>query len=257
MFTDKSPWSNRNTNAKTAKQHTEDMEKKYPNEITECVKKSIVYGGPDRAPKNTESSAQPTFTFDNIDSVAAAEKYANGKTAILNFASYKNPGGKFLDGSIAQEECLCHASFLYNVLRKMTGYYDYNNQHKNRALYTNRGIYTPDMIFTDGDKSFQADVITVPAPNKKAAQKYCDVDEAENLAHLHARIEFIRRIAEENNVTTLILGAFGCGVFGQEPRMVANAIDEIFKHSSIKNVILAVPGKNENATTFRRIFKHK
>jgi uncharacterized protein (TIGR02452 family) len=139
----------------------------------------------------------------------------------------------------------------------MTGYYDYNNQHKNRALYTNRGIYTPDMIFTDGDKSFQADVITVPAPNKKAAQKYCDVDEAENLAHLHARIEFIRRIAEENNVTTLILGAFGCGVFGQEPRMVANAIDEIFKHSSIKNVILAVPGKNENATTFRRIFKHK
>ena len=34
----------------------------------------------------------------------------------LNFASYKNPGGKFMDGSSAQEECLCHESILYEVL---------------------------------------------------------------------------------------------------------------------------------------------
>ena len=158
---------------------------------------------------------------------------------------------------MAQEECLCHESFLYNVLKEMSGYYEHNRTDKNRALYRNRGIYSPNIIFEKNDGTFSVDVITVAAPNRKAAEKYCNVSEADNLAHLHARIEFIRRIAEENNVNTLILGAFGCGVFGQEARIVANSIQEIFKTSSIKQIILAVPGKNENVNAFRRTFKQK
>lgn len=255
MFTDKSPWANRNKNAKLAQQHTEDMEEKYSEKIKDSISHSIIYGTPDKIPANTTSDAEPTFIFDNIDSASAAAKHAQGKTAILNFASYKNPGGKFIEGSAAQEECLCHESFLYNVLKEMPGYYEYNRQNKNRALYHNRGIYTPDVIFEKDGETFTADVITVAAPNRKAAEKYCNIEEAENLAHLHARIEFIRRIAEENKVETLILGAFGCGVFGQEARIVANSIREIFRYTSIKNIILAVPGKNENVNAFRRVFK--
>lgn len=257
MYTDKGPWINRNQNAKLAKTHTEDMAKKYSTEIKECIKASKIYGGPDTKPTNREHNTETTFIFDNIDSVAAAKKHKDGTTAILNFASYKNPGGKFFEGSIAQEECLCHASFLYNVLKEMAGYYEYNNQNKNRALYKNRAIYSPNVIFHDGDDTFTADVITSAAPNVKAAQKYCDVEEAENLAHLHARLEFIRRIAEDNNVDTLILGAFGCGVFGQDARVVANSIYEIFKKTSIKKIILAVPGKNQNVNAFKRVFKTK
>ena len=41
------------------------------------------------------------------------------KIAVLNFASFKNPGGMFYNGSSAQEESLCHESFLYNVLKKI------------------------------------------------------------------------------------------------------------------------------------------
>ena len=257
MYTDKSPWTNRNKNAKLAQQHTKDMEEKYSEKIKESISRSIIYGTPDRKPANNIADAEPTFVFDNIDSASAAEKYADGKTAILNFASYKNPGGKFLEGSMAQEECLCHESFLYNVLKEMSGYYEHNRTDKNRALYRNRGIYSPNIIFEKNDGTFSVDVITVAAPNRKAAEKYCNVSEADNLAHLHARIEFIRRIAEENNVNTLILGAFGCGVFGQEARIVANSIQEIFKTSSIKQIILAVPGKNENVNAFRRTFKQK
>ena len=136
----------------------------------------------------------------------------------------------------------------------MTGYYAYNNENKNKALYKNRGIYSPNVIFEHDGKTFTADVITVAAPNKKAAQKYCSVEDEENLAHLHARIEFIRRIAEHKNVETLILGAFGCGVFGQDPTSVASAIKEIFKKSSVKTIVLAVPGKNNNAIIFKNTF---
>lgn len=255
MYTDQNPWNNRNKNAERAKKHTEEMAKKYAKEIKETIAHSIIYGGPDRAPTNNSTDVEPTFIFDNIDSASAAEKYTDGKTAILNFASYKNPGGKFIDGSFAQEECLCHESFLYNVLREMPGYYKYNRENKNRALYKNRGIYSPHVIFEKDGKTFTADIITVAAPNRKAAEKYCSVEEAENLAHLHARIEFIRRIAEVNNVQTLILGAFGCGVFGQEARIVANSIREIFRYSTVKTIILAVPGKNENVNAFKRVFK--
>lgn len=254
MYANKSPWNNKAKNAEAAKQHTEEMDKRYSKEIKECIKTSTIYGTPDVIPPGNSPDTEPTFIFDNLDSVAAAEKYAKGTTAILNFASYKNPGGMFLNGSKAQEECLCHESFLYNVLREMTGYYAYNNENKNKALYKNRGIYSPNVIFEHDGKTFTADVITVAAPNKKAAQKYCSVEDEENLAHLHARIEFIRRIAEHKNVETLILGAFGCGVFGQDPTSVASAIKEIFKKSSVKTIVLAVPGKNNNAIIFKNTF---
>lgn len=132
-----------------AANHTKMMEAGFKEEIDECVRGTKIYGGDgaavaevsemmpeielaDTAPKRTE------IIVDGMDSVKSMLKHRDGKTAVLNFASYKNPGGKFLDGSSAQEECLCHSSILYNVLKKFPDYYAWNKQHNNRALYTNR-----------------------------------------------------------------------------------------------------------------------
>lgn len=104
---------------------------------------------------NTFDELNPVLTREvsvvDLDTVSAIFRYKRKekRTAILNFASYKNAGGMFLQGSSAQEESLCHASFLYNVLSEFKDYYAWNDKHKNRALYENRALYSPDVVFTN------------------------------------------------------------------------------------------------------------
>ena len=116
-----------------ALKHTEKMEEQFENEIQKCVENTLVYGEEaNPAPvalKRAEGIAAPKVYIDTLDSVSSIFSHHTGKTAVLNFASYKNPGGKFIEGSSAQEECLCHASYLYNVLLRMPKYYKWNKDH--------------------------------------------------------------------------------------------------------------------------------
>lgn len=142
--------------------HYKMMEAGFKDEIEECVKNTKTYGGDGIAvaaaakredefdlagDTETTETAKPIIIVDKLDSVKSAIQHRDGKTAVLNFASYKNPGGKFMEGSSAQEECLCHASTLYNVLKQFPVYYQWNRVHNNRALYTNRALYSEDVIF--------------------------------------------------------------------------------------------------------------
>ena len=233
----------------TAVRHTKEMADKYAAEISECIKNSTVYGGPDKAPVRAGDKAAPDFFFVNKDTVSAA-RFSGSKKALLNFASFKHPGGGFINGSKAQEEMLCHSSFLYNVLKEFDGFYEWNNRNTNRGLYKDRAIYTPDVIF-DGTK---CDVITCASPNMSAGLKYGNVSAAENRKVLEKRIEFIRDIAEENSIEMLVLGAFGCGVFKQDPEEVAKAIKKAFAETSVKRIIVAVPGNDNNYRVFRKRF---
>ena len=70
------------------------------------------------------------------------------------------------------------------------------------------------------------------------------VSKEKNETALKSRIEFIYNIANENQIDTLILGAYGCGVFGQNPKKVADLFLEYAK-GKVKTIIFAVPqGKN-------------
>lgn len=252
---------NREERAKTAKKHTEEMESKYSTEIKECVAKSIIY----RNQVKPVISMEVLYTHDNIvvpmDSVSAAFTHTNKneKNTILNFASYKNSGGMFIEGSRAQEECLCHESFLYNVLREKTEYYAYNNEHKNNHLYTDAAIYTPDVVFEHYEEVRKFNVITCAAPNFKAASSYKNVAKAGNFAALKSRIKMILSILQVQGADTAILGAFGCGVFGQEPLEVANIFkvlaNQIQWNNPIK-LIYAVPksDRDSNYNAFAEVF---
>ena len=202
--------------------------------------------------------AQPEVIFENTDSVSSVFKHAGpdtGTVAVLNFASYRNPGGKFLEGSSAQEESLCHESFLYNVLSKCDSFYDWNNSNVNRGLYLNRAIYSPGILFARDGRETMCDVITCACPNKIPAVRYHSFTAEENSEALRQRIAFIKDIAEDNAVDTLILGAFGCGVFMQDPEEVAHTFSETFRESTVKRIVYAVPGENRNANVFRKCFE--
>lgn len=158
------------------------MQEKYGNGgSATAIKKTKIYDTDFQLSKDFKVN-NTEIIVEESDTVRTGRKYSNfGKVAILNFASYKNSGGMFINGSKAQEECLCHASYLYNVLsRFVANFYDWNNRHKNKALYLNRALYSPDILFQFGEVLFKCDVITCAAPNKSAAQKYQNVSDEEN-----------------------------------------------------------------------------
>lgn len=241
--------------AKLAVSHTKEMREKYPKEIADCVANTKHY----KEPLNVEiihSAAVPSPELWDRDSLTAAfeakEKYNPNKIAILNFASFKFPGGKFKDGFMNQEEDLCHKSYLYNILENFTN--TYYRPHLapvnlNQHLYRNEALYTPNIRFTDEDKEDFFDVVTISAPNFKTANRLFRVDPERNKRVLELRIQFLNKILTTEQVDCVILGAFGCGVFGQAPHMVAQIFNDTFKNSTVNHIIYAVP-KSLNETNY-------
>lgn len=245
-------WAKANERSLIAKKHTELME----NTKTDLIKSSVAESKIYESCAVQAPTVSATFKLLNTDSVSAIMMQDGSKrTGVLNFASFKEPGGKFLEGSSAQEESLCHKSFLYNVLKEFKdSYYDINKKCLNRALYLDKALYTPNIEFEQDNNARFADVITCATPNWTAANKYCHVTPLENYRVLSSRIKFVKDIACDNNLDVIILGAYGCGVFGQDPETVAKLIHQHFK-SSIPEVILAVPGKDKNYQAFANYFK--
>ena len=139
--------------AALAKKHVEELEKSAAWDIHMSQVYTLFYGGPNGNPANTlkKCNTEMKIKLEGCDTVTAlldVSKENPGKVAILNFASYKNPGGGYLKGSFAQDEALCSESTLYPVLAKFTdSYYSWNREHLNHALYINRALYSPEIIF--------------------------------------------------------------------------------------------------------------
>ncbi len=167
------------------------------------------------------------------------------KICILNFADFKIPGGNFLSGAYAQEEYLCHHSTLHPVLESKKEYYEYNNENVLHDLYVDRCLYSEDIIFFDEKRTtdITADVITMAAPYALKCQNHYSKKEIDSV--MEGRIKEILAICEEKKVTKLILGAFGCGVFGNDPLMTAKAFKKAISKTNIKECIFAIPDNDE------------
>lgn len=242
--------------AEQARRHTEKMEHQYHKDIKWSGLNTSIYTTDFKC--NKTDTLESEIIVEDSDSVTAIFSHSNnGKTAVLNFASYTSPGGGFINGSRAQEECLCHESSLYSVLLRFPRFYSWNNQHRNSSLYLNRALYTPEIVFIRDNTTCMCDVITCAAPNKHVAQKYENITDKENSAALRDRIKFVLDVARENEVKTLILGAFGCGVFGQDPIEVADIFKEYLSntHKCFERVVFAIPkGQDGNLEAFMNMF---
>ena len=250
------PWREKEARAQRAERVVNYMEEHFPKEIEESIYRTIHFLPGNMKPifdlQNNPNAKLPEIEVVQEETVPAAFN-GQGKVAVLNFASYKDPGGMFLKGSMAQEESLCHKSNLYPILNSGQLMYDFyipNRQRLNRGLYGDNLLWIPDVVFIHNKKVRKLDVITAAAPNKGAAQKYCNVSDEECAEAMASRIRHILFAAMQNKADTLILGAFGCGVFKNDPKEVAEIFKRELKGYPIKTVF-AVPG--EKYTIFRQI----
>lgn len=148
--------------------------------------------------------------------------------AVLNFASARNPGGGYVRGAKAQEEALCRASALYETLLEAPEYYEIHRAGRS-TFYTDRVIHSPGVpVFRDDrgellDTPFRAGFLTSPAPNAGTIRRQEPERAAEIPAALARRAERVLETATLHGYPRLVLGAWGCGVFQNDPTEVAEA----------------------------------
>ena len=241
---------NREERAKQAATHTKRMAAIFASDIRKSVDGTKRYTSDMMTDLKHEPNPDMHVGMIALGTAQAASKLAQygGKTALLDFASFKNPGGGYMGGSLAQEEAICTESNLYNILSQHQDWYDENksmraDDESRNALYADRGLYVPDVALTVNNRIVKCDVIVVAAPNWCAASK-AGCDKAANDEALSKRIDLVLDMAEDNGVKSIVLGAFGCGVFGQDPRQVASMFKEKLTNRPFANVVFAVlPGR--------------
>jgi len=182
---------------------------------------------------------------------------SGGHLACLNFASAKNPGGGFLGGAEAQEESLARSSALYTCLLAAPEYYE-RNRGCRTALYLDQAIWSPAVTFFRDDTGELLDVpccasvITAPAPNAGAISdnEPTRLDEVEPT--LRRRASFVLDIAAACGVRRLVLGAWGCGVFRNDPVMVAQVFhDLLHAKPRFDEVVFAIFDRSKERSVLR------
>jgi uncharacterized protein (TIGR02452 family) len=173
-------------------------------------------------------------TLAGIARVLAAGK---GPVAALNFASAKNPGGGFLNGSQAQEESLARSSALHASLLRAWDFYE-RHRASSSLLYSDAIIWSPGCpVFRDDDGALLDEpqlvsFVTSPAPNAGAAAD----NRPEELPLIpevfQRRSEYVLALAVSQGYNHLVLGAWGCGVFRNDPAIVAAAFLGHLRHGA-------------------------
>eukprot|EP01083_Nonionella_stella_P178580 631258_1 len=202
------------------------------------------------------------------------------KIAMLNFSSARNPGGGWDTGAIAQEESIARSSTLIHAITQYeTDFYEYHKQRKS-MLYSHALIYSPQVVIMKhgngvaierGDGCYRCDVITSPAVNAKnyikrarhtdsMMKKYGQLNKKykgqsisseETQAAAWNVVEHVMRerctrvleLAMKYGNEYLILGAWGCGVFGNDSMMIARIFAELLRdryHNVFRKVVFAI-----------------
>ncbi len=234
--------------------------------------------------EHIHSAGRCCYSCENTDSFTLARKRAaqysdnlqkegNKPVLVLNLANPVNPGGGVRRGARAQEEDLCRKSSLLLSLEsaKARAYYDYN-----RSLGTYMGshalmIHPQVEIIRDGNGALLPEtvivaVLTCAAPMLTFGLEGMDQDQYRTL--VFDRITGMLKVAAYLGYRHLILGAFGCGAFGNDAAVVSDLFyralkefnfdglreNDIFR--SIDFAVLCSSSAPYNFDQFSRNFSH-
>ncbi|KAK2836866.1 hypothetical protein FQN49_006642 [Arthroderma sp. PD_2] len=217
----------------------------------------------DKQPGDKDSFLhEPRFSLQVTDSITAAlsafEESGSGqqypsrnRVGILNMASPLRPGGGVLNGATSQEEFLCVRTTLYPSLKE--SFY---------RLPEVGGVWTPDvLIFRSGDspgidlekgKRRHVGVLTA------AMLRFPDLDDdgsgyanAKDRGTAEAQMRAAMRIFQAQHVDHVILGAWGCGAYGNPVKEIASLWRKVLRSGSrqepwtgVKEVIFAIRDKS-------------
>ncbi len=226
--------------------------------------------GPESVPVTPDSGRTTVFDVTGESSTQAAQRLTAADTApvaVLNFASARNPGGGYLNGAQAQEEALCRASALYSTLLRAPEYYAHHRADRD-PFYSDRVIHSPGVpVFRDDrgrllDTPYTAGFLTSPAPNAGVITRRTPEQAHRIPAALAARAERVLETAVAAGYRRLVLGAWGCGVFRNDPGTVADAFHALLTEDGrfaghFEHVVLAVLDRTPQGSTleaFRRVF---
>jgi uncharacterized protein (TIGR02452 family) len=199
------------------------------------------------------------------ETTLAAAGRLGDDVACLVFASARSPGGGFLNGAQAQEESVARASALHACQRLAPQFYAFHRQQPD-LRYSDRVIYSPSVpVFRDDDgtllaRPYLASFLTAAAPNLAAITATQPESAATVPAVLRTRAARVLQIAAGHRHRRLVLGAWGCGVFGNDPAVVARAFAEALNQVRwFEQVVFAVYDRQPGAPVYRafaRILAH-
>lgn len=183
----------------------------------------------------------------------------DAKIGILNFASSYHPGGGFITGAMAQEEALCHASTLYAQLNSCEKLYNENKKSNSDTYTDNMAVCKTQFIRTDSGvlvpNPAEAIVITSAAVNNN---KVRDKNSDRIKLVMKQRMHKIIMLAIREKIKVLILGAFGCGVFRNDPYFIADTWKfELSQYGAYFDCVYfsILTGKNgTNLSAFEAVF---
>lgn len=252
----------REARRKAAEQHTADVAARLVKDIARSLEGVTRYEGMPSV--GVAEPCVPDVTVVPLDSVAAILENGRGYAqfcdlAVLDFASFVNPGGGYIRGGLAQEEALCTESYLYNVLNEQRDWYGENRRRNiNCELYRERALVVPAVRFERGKMHAYADVVVAAAPNAKRARTDYHVGEETLAVSMRDRVRFVLAIIDALGREKAVLGAYGCGVFGWDAEQVAEMFREELASGShgVKQVIFAIPRTryDENLAKFEHAF---
>ena len=196
--------------------------------------------------------------FWQMTSVEAIKKISEEESArdphfslgVLNFASAVQVGGGAMNGATAQEESLIRTSGLYHCLSPFDD--NFYVLPKRKGIYSNFAILSPSVPFfknddceaSHWDEPVSVDVVTMAAVNMREFRPQTRAGREMAQKLMHKRIRLVLKSFELMGTKTIILGAWGCGVFGNDNHKIAKLFYEtIVEHIALgpRRFIFAIP----------------
>jgi uncharacterized protein (TIGR02452 family) len=213
----------------------------------------------DLAPSGVGTGSVEVTGETTLAAAARLVDEGHGPVACLNFASARKAGGGWLNGAEAQEEGLARASALAACLASVPEFYEFHRRQQD-LRYGDHIVCSPAVpVFRDDSgtllaRPYQVMFLTAAAPNAGALADQGRSADMRELIGLRARRVLAAALLHEQRA--LVLGAWGCGVFRNDPAVVADAFAGLLEDGfagAFDRVTFAVLDRAAGAPT-RRAF---